>query len=154
MQERLLAVSGCTHRKGVLHLTLVLPDGTRSLIPAAWTDLPARIGEGHLSASPRTHPTSLGSIRHLLHARRVVDALLGRLDPAEPAGTDTQQQETHHATTTDILAGQGPSTPGRRTWESLGEHERDALVVALAKLIGKDVQPASGEPDAEDNHER
>ena len=47
-----------------------------------------------------------------------------------------------------------PSAPARRTWERLSERERDALVVALAKLIGKEAQPASPEPDAEDNHER
>ena len=45
-------------------------------------------------------------------------------------------------------------TPARRTWEDLDERERDALVIALAKLIGKEAQPASPEPDTEDNHER
>ena len=48
----------------------------------------------------------------------------------------------------------GHLMPAQRTWESLGDHERDALVVALAKLIGKDAQTASPKPDAEDNHER
>lgn len=42
----------------------------------------------------------------------------------------------------------------RRTWEELDNRQRDALVVALAKLIGKEAQPASPEPEAEDGHER
>ena len=66
-----------THRKGRLHLVLILPDGSKSLIPADWTDLalPAQ-----LSSKPTT--TTLGSLQDLLHARAVVDALLGRLAPA------------------------------------------------------------------------
>ncbi len=39
-------------------------------------------------------------------------------------------------------------------WEGLGERQREALVIALAKLIGKGAPPASPEPDTEDNHER
>lgn len=42
----------------------------------------------------------------------------------------------------------------RPSWEGLNERRREALVVALAKLIGKETQPASPEPDAEDGHER
>ena len=38
-EGQLLDVVGGAHRRGILVLTLVLPDGTRSLIPAAWTDL-------------------------------------------------------------------------------------------------------------------
>jgi hypothetical protein len=45
-------------------------------------------------------------------------------------------------------------TPPRRTWEDLDERRRDALVIALAKLIGKEAQPVRTDPQAEDNHER
>jgi|GEM_PF-3076431 len=45
-------------------------------------------------------------------------------------------------------------TPARQTWQDLDERRRGALVIALAKLIGKEAQPASPEPDTEDNHER
>src|SRR5687767_8496734 len=33
-----LGVFGHTHREGRLHLILILPDGSRSMIPADWTD--------------------------------------------------------------------------------------------------------------------
>ncbi len=56
-------------RRGVLELLLVLPDGSRSLIPAGWTDL-----------EPPAHPApagTLASVEDLLRARRLVDGLLG-----------------------------------------------------------------------------
>jgi hypothetical protein len=59
-------------RHGTLDLLLVLPDGSKSLIPAAWTDLEPRDEEGE-------RLETLGSLRDLLHARTIVDALLGRL---------------------------------------------------------------------------
>ena len=45
-------------------------------------------------------------------------------------------------------------TPPRRTWEDLDERRQDALVIALAKLIGKEAKPASPEPNTEGDHER
>jgi len=62
------------HRKGRLLLLLILPDGSKSLIPADWTDL----------ASPTqtlSAPTTLGSLDDLLHAWAIADALLNRLAP-------------------------------------------------------------------------
>jgi len=44
--------------------------------------------------------------------------------------------------------------PAQPPWEDLDEGRRDALVVALAKLIGKKAHLASPEPNAEDDHER
>ena len=76
-EGRSLNVVEGTHRKGRLHLVLILPDGSKSLIPADWTDLA-------LPAQPHSTPTTtiLGSLQDLLHARAVVDALLGRFAPA------------------------------------------------------------------------
>jgi len=60
-------------RHGKLDLLLVLPDGSKSLIPAAWTDLQPRDEKSE-------QPEALGSVRDLLHAQTIVDALLHRLD--------------------------------------------------------------------------
>ena len=67
-------VFGAMHRKGRLLLVLILPDGSKSLVPADWTDLA-------WPTQPVCAPaaTTLGSLEDLLHARAVVDALLGRL---------------------------------------------------------------------------
>ena len=55
----------------------VLPDGTRSLIPAAWTDIKEQASDRPLGRANDGSSTLLGSVLHLLHARKVVDALLG-----------------------------------------------------------------------------
>ena len=60
------------HRHGVLELLVVLPDGSKALMPVGWTD--ACPGEGAAGSG------TLGSLQDLLHAVRVVAALLP--DPA------------------------------------------------------------------------
>ena len=65
------------HRKGRLLLVLILPDGSKSLIPADWTDL----GSPMQTFSAPAATATLGSLENLLQARAVVDALLGRLAP-------------------------------------------------------------------------
>jgi hypothetical protein len=54
-------------------MLLVLPDGSKSLIPAAWTDLEPPSEETE-------QPETIGSVRDLLHVRTVVDGLLRQLD--------------------------------------------------------------------------
>jgi hypothetical protein len=68
-----LRVLGPMHRHGRLELLLVLPDGSKSLIPAAWTDLPDADGEadGEVAAT-------LGSLADLLAACAVVAVLSDR----------------------------------------------------------------------------
>ena len=73
LQGQSLEVLGWIHRNGILHLTLVLPDGSRSLIPADWTDL------NECNSTPtgrRLASNVIATTSHLLHARKIVDALL------------------------------------------------------------------------------
>ena len=65
---------GWTHRHGRLELILVLPDGSKSLVPARWTDLPNEVG----GATDVEVSGSLASVSQLLHVRAVVDGLLAR----------------------------------------------------------------------------
>jgi hypothetical protein len=76
-EDRSLNVLGSMHRQGRLHLVLILPDGSKSLIPVDWTDL-ASPAQPQQVRSTQTAAT-LGSLEDLLHARAVVDALLNRL---------------------------------------------------------------------------
>jgi hypothetical protein len=48
LQGKLLPVLGGMRRHGAVELLLVLPDGSKSLIPAAWTDAEpsGAVGEG------------------------------------------------------------------------------------------------------------
>ena len=75
-EGRSLSVLGPTHRKGRLHLVLILPDGSKSLIPVDWTDL-ASPAQPQQVRSAQT--ATLGTLEDLLHARALVDALLSRL---------------------------------------------------------------------------
>ena len=59
-------------RQDGLHFILILPDGSKLLIPAAWTDFES-------SANAGEKPNELvGSFEDLLRARSLVDALLSR----------------------------------------------------------------------------
>lgn len=95
------AVLCWTHRAGSLHLLLVLPDGTRSLVPSAWTDLATRQSQPtrapELSRSP-AHSPILGSLSDLIRLRTIVDALLRR--PAssisEPGSAAKEVGERRH----------------------------------------------------------
>ena len=67
-EGRVLPVLGGMRRRGVLELLVVLPDGSKALMPAGWTDRSAT--EGVPAAG------TLGSLADLLHAVAVVAALL------------------------------------------------------------------------------
>ena len=70
-EGRSLELTGWMRRHGRLELIVELPDGSRLLLPAAWTDL-----------KPSTEPPAagtLGSLDDLLAARRVLEPLLERV---------------------------------------------------------------------------
>src|SRR2546421_4016391 len=64
-------------RKDRTILVLILPDGSKSLIPAEWTDFASRTQAQPTILAPGA--ATLGSLEDLLHARAIVDALLSRL---------------------------------------------------------------------------
>ena len=88
---------GTIKRRGARLLLLVLPDGSRSLIPASWTDWSATEVADQPSPTIRQQRREpcLAPLTDLLHLRVIVDALLGRcpIPQAEPAS----DEERHHA---------------------------------------------------------
>jgi hypothetical protein len=78
-----------------MYLILILPDGSKSLIPAEWTDyaLPLAVApsvsSAHISAT-------LGSLEDLLHTRAIVDALFSRLAAGDSA--DSKSLATKEST--------------------------------------------------------
>src|SRR5712692_9664455 len=111
-----LDVLGWMHRHGALELLLVLPDGTKSLIPATWTDLdPAPAPEQ--AAADR-----LGSLGDLLHVRAVVDALIRDLPLAgHEAGTEPAKEGAHAVHAEPAEESPVPSAP-------VGEHNREGPI--------------------------
>jgi hypothetical protein len=77
-----------------LYFVLILPDGSKSLIPADWTDFaaesPSEIHDNHL----------IGSLEELLQLRFLADALLQRV--ATSAAQSVSQQESHAATESEL----------------------------------------------------
>ena len=78
---------------------LVLPDGSRSLIPASWTDLdPSTFSNSTASAA------TIATIPHLLQARKVVDALLHKLDDSAQQAPVFSKEEKKRASTISPVA--------------------------------------------------
>lgn len=87
---KVLEVFGRLKRKGNPHLILVLPDGTRSYIPAAWTDY-----EPSVPSTDTGNISLVAGLADLWRTRQRVDALLRRIGLA--AGDATSTQENQHA---------------------------------------------------------
>lgn len=104
MEGKELDVLAHARRNGCLQLTLVLPDGTRSLIPASWTDMDkASPGIGPDTSNPIRSLVLLGSVSDLLRTRKIVDALLRKLAAKESAANSHSKEESNCATT-ELLA--------------------------------------------------
>jgi len=71
-EGRVLQALGAVHRRGVALLLVVLPDGSRSLIPAGWTDLAAMPVAAPVAATENGRPHSLARLVDFLHARTIL----------------------------------------------------------------------------------
>src|SRR6266566_2687099 len=90
-----LAVISSIRRRGVLLVLVVLPDGSRSLIPANWTDWKAEQAR-RTPADDTGGAHNLGRLGDLLHLRKVIDALYDRPVESVPF------KESRHATEPDL----------------------------------------------------
>jgi hypothetical protein len=66
---------GTIKRRGTLLLLVVLPDGSRSLIPASWTDWTAANGGLQSRCETEQRDSCLAPLSDLLHARGIVAPL-------------------------------------------------------------------------------
>src|ERR1700739_2431483 len=76
-EGRSLQIMGTIKRRGTLLLLVVLPDGSRSLIPASWTDWYTG-ADGAPESAVALRELCMASLADLLSARVLVDALLSR----------------------------------------------------------------------------
>jgi hypothetical protein len=99
-EGKTLNLLGSTHRKNRLLLLLILPDGSKSLVPADWTNLNCT---SEFINNKET--TTLGSLSELLQLRTVADALQRRLASAEAINNEESNS---------VKAAQlsGPASPG------------------------------------------
>jgi hypothetical protein len=126
LEGRELRVLGGMRRHGRLELLLVLPDGSKRLIPAEWTSQQADGGAGQGGESAGT----LGSVADLLAASVLVSAFSVRdRDEREQAAPKPPAKEDNRAAcSAQSAAGPGsgatpgPAGPGPRTAGRGGDH--------------------------------
>ena len=96
-EGRSLHVMGTLKRRGTFFLLLALPDGSRTLVPANWTDWKAtEVVDQASGCGTLQREACLAPLIDLLRARAIVDALLGRC-PIRAA-----DEESSHATDPDV----------------------------------------------------
>jgi hypothetical protein len=94
LEGRSLRVLGRMRRHGRLELLLVLPDGSKSLLPAAWTDLDGAAADPGIDGQPGA--ATLGSLTDLLQAAAVIAALSVRTGTKQ-AARQSPCKEDHRA---------------------------------------------------------
>jgi len=126
-----LRVLGRMRRRGTDEVLLELPDGSKSLIPVAWTDLAAD------ASQPPAATAAVGTLADLLAAVALVAALLtrasgdeeqaARLSPCKEdnrAAHPTQSAPRPGAPATTPAAGGAARAAGRRRDRAAGRPDR------------------------------
>jgi hypothetical protein len=93
-EGRPLGVISRLKRRGEPLLLVELPDGSRTYIPVAWTDLGGE--DGDATGTPASE-AGIGRLEQFLHLRALVDALLARRGESPAA-----DEEKRHATEAEI----------------------------------------------------
>src|SRR6266853_2528952 len=92
LEGKVLEVFAKLRHKGKPHFLLVLPDGSRSYIPAAWTDF------GAPPQSSEAPCSTVACASDLLRLRQRVDCLVRRIEAGPATDQNSPTQENHHAT--------------------------------------------------------
>ena len=92
LEGKVLEVFAKLRHKGRPHFMLVLPDGTRSYVPVAWTDV---VTVPQISVQPCS---TAASASDLLRLRERVDCLLRRIEAGPTRDQNSPTQESQHAT--------------------------------------------------------
>ena len=139
LRGRALRVLGRMRRHGRLELLLELPDGSKCLIPADWTDLAVE-ADGGDGQAPGV--ATLGSLEDLLAASGLVCALSGRDRDREQAARQSLSKEDSRAACAALSAAGSSSgaisdagrpaspIPGRGGDHAAGQPDRQGLSVA------------------------
>lgn len=135
LEGHTLRVLGRMRRHGTDELLLELPDGSKSLVPAAWTDLTADAGETDATAT-------VGTVGDLLAAVAVVATLLARISGDEgQAAQQSPCKEDHRA----AHPAQFATRPGASA--------TTASAHRAFPVPGRDRDRAAGRPDRQDRRD-
>jgi Family of unknown function (DUF5372) len=134
---RQLPVLGSMRRHGAAELLVVLPDGSKRLIPAAWTDLESQPA-GDSGGAPRT----LGLVADLLGLSVLVSGLSAR-SGEQAARKSPCKEDDRAACSAQSAAGPGSGATPRPDRASSCRAGGSGLVL-LARLIAKAAGTAGG----------
>jgi hypothetical protein len=151
LQGQSLQVLGWTHRDGTLNLTLVLPDGSRSFIPADWTDFNKC---NNTPTNRRPAPNVIATTSHLLHVRKVVDALLCKLNSSKHESKKVSKEGRKYAKANATLGAPQESPQCQQIWRNLQHQLQKDVITALSNLICKMVLSQDVNRSQEESHER
>jgi hypothetical protein len=134
--QSLTAISSI-RRRGVLLVLVVLPDGSRSLIPGEWTDWRPEQADRTPAEDVGDSDHDLGRLGDLLHLRKVIDALGGRHVESAPRKESGHAIETGLLDPPDLAPNPSPAAPLATAWQQLDEALRIAALEILARLIAR-----------------
>jgi hypothetical protein len=109
-----LEVFSWHHREEILYLTLILPDGSRSFIPAVWTNLHEICPQKSPPLNKKPQTNLIATAANFLHTRKIIDALLGKPLSTKPKLQTASREENRHAKTAKPLANPGRVLPNSR----------------------------------------
>ena len=129
-------------RRDVLLVLVVLPDGSRSLIPANWTDWNAEQAR-RTPADDAGGAHDLGRLGDLLHLRKIIDALYDRPVESCSARRAAMQLNLAFLDRPDLPPNPFPAAPSATTWEQVDEASRIAALEILSRLIARMISARS-----------
>ena len=131
-EGRSLQVLGGMRRHGGLELLLVLPDGSKSLVPTGWTDADRSGVDGETAAA------TLGALTDLLWACEMVADLAEqrRAERGQAAGKSPCEEDFHAACPVQSNADPAPAPPALVPPAPARGLPAEAVAVATALLAG------------------
>jgi hypothetical protein len=97
---------------------LILPDGTRSYIPADWTNLGDLCPQKFKPRDSREPTNLIASSSNLLQVRKIVDALLLKIYPPKQKSETVLKEGHDHAKAIGTLARSGGAENSRNLEQS------------------------------------
>jgi hypothetical protein len=121
LEGTVLEVLGAMRKQGRDELLVVLPDGSKTLMPAAWTDRGNAAAGGAGAADPAA--ATLAAPEDLLRASILVRALCARAEQAARMSPTKENERAACAAESDTSASPGAS-PGRDRLAARGRARR------------------------------
>ncbi|MBN1930041.1 MAG: hypothetical protein JW786_00345 [Desulfobacterales bacterium] len=101
---RSLGIIGWHHKDEILYLTLILPDGSRSFIPASWTNINEICPQKFTQTDGRIQSDLIATASNLLNLRKKIDAIFDKLPFLEINRKNISRKENHAGKATEPLA--------------------------------------------------